>query len=276
MQNKMTRFLSYFLLPQIAASLVHAETAYKPIQIHPSGFYLGLGVGESTLFASDQYKNHLTFDGFNKANIGNTIHNENTATLFEGHIGYNYNIHPKTYLGVKGSIFYTPVEILNQSTALISTPPTTLPNSPLSISLQNINQISMEPVYNINGVLTYALLERLSSFVEAGVSFSNVRNLHSQKNLIEQPATATSIEIQTPYNTNGFDTGYNVGLGANYQLSTHWLLSGQITFHDLGQYSIAKSYTSSAIQGSTASTSTRAFQMLSVFASFSYLFSEKT
>ncbi len=272
MKNKKLHILSGLILSQaMMASYAGSEGNLMDV----SGFYLGLGVGESTLFSSDQYKNNLSFEGFNKANISNSIHNENTATLFEGHVGYNRNIRPRTYLGIKGSIFYTPVEILSQSTALASTPSTALSGNPLAISLENINQISMEPVYNINGVLTYALLEKLTPFIEAGVSFSNVRNLHAQRNIIEQPGISPSISIETPYNTSGFNTGYNVGLGANYQLTSHWLFSGQVTFHDLGQYNASKSYSIPSIPGTTASTSTRTFQMLSVFASFSYIFSEK-
>ena len=263
----------YFLL---LSSLIdaHAGSMGEIHTAHFNGLYAGLGVGESTLFAKDNYLNTINIDNFTKAELSNTLRNENTAVLFEGHLGYGKMLSPILYLGAKSSVYYTPIEILSQSTAEI--PSISIgPGANYLTSLKNVNQISMQPIYNIDGILGYEIYDNFLPFVEAGVNFSSVNNFHSQNNLIQQPNFSSPALFSGNYNTHGFNTGFNVGIGANYQTHKPWLISGELVYHNLGQYSISKTYPLANVPGFLSSSSTRTFQMVSVLVSFSYLFQDQ-
>lgn len=269
-------FLKHTVCFLLISSLIdaHAGSMGDMNSAHFDGFYAGLGVGDSTLFAKDSYSNTISINDFIKAELSNTLRNENNAVLFEGHLGYGKMVEPRFYLGAKGSVFYTPIQILSQSTAEI--PSVSIEPSPSYLtSLKNINQISMQPIYNIDGVLGYELYDHFLPFIEAGVNFSNVNNFHSQNNLVQQPGFSPPASFSANYNTSGFNTGYNVGLGVNYRMNKQWIVSGELVYHNLGQYSINKTYPLSNAAGFISSSSTRTFQMVSVLASFSYLFQDQ-
>lgn len=271
MNSNKTLGLSFFYILQVACfTQTHATT--QNLNAPQKSYYVGLGIGESTLFETDQYQNSLMFQQFNGTQFQQRFHQDNTATLFEGHVGYQRNIRAHTMLGIKGAILYTPVEMSSQSTAMLSNPAITPSTPSLSASLQNINQISMQPVYNIDGILTYTRFSKLQPFIEAGVSFSNVRNLHRQFNFIQSPLNLETIAINADYNTRGINTGYNVGLGTHYYVQSSWFFSAEVLFHDLGQYRVSKTYSIPALGGNTSSSSQRSFQLLSVLGSLSYAF----
>jgi opacity protein-like surface antigen len=94
---------------------------------------------------------------------------------------------------------------------------------------------SFKPIYNIDAVLGYEMFPGLMPFVEAGVSFANVKHDFVFEGAI------TSLNTNQVNNYTGlitldtYKTGYNVGIGANYLTHANWILSGELVYHDLGK-----------------------------------------
>ena len=122
-----------------------------------NGIYAGVGTGFLNFFYHDNHTISLT-----NPSIANTtiISASNTCILFEGHLGYGQFINPNTYLGAKGAVYYTPLAMLNQESSML------VSNNILTTN-NNINQITITPIYNIDVVLGYELYSHILSFVEA-------------------------------------------------------------------------------------------------------------
>lgn len=226
-----------------------------------SGFYAGLGTGFTTFFNDDIHTLSLS----NPVTVvnGHTKATE-SAVLFDGHLGYGQFIKRDTYLGAKTSVYYTPLEHL--STGGVDT----ASNNIATIG-KNINQTTLKPIYNVNAILGYEVYPHLLPFVEGGVSFANVKSNELQTNTRTNLNNSSIYKYALPLNSESYKTGYNVGLGANYQVSKNWFLSSELIYNYLGKHSASTTITLPADAGTQNSATNRSFQMISMLASVSYL-----
>lgn len=227
-----------------------------------SGYYGGLGTGFSTFFDSDKHSTVLT-----SAPTATTAKSKSTqsAILFDGHLGYGRFIQQNTYLGAKGSVYYTPLESLAHSTKMIA-------GGDTLTSINNINYTTIKPVYNIDAIFGYEVYPHLLPFVEAGVSFANVSAKDTQKNIRTNLTTSTSYGYSALLTPSGYKTGYNVGLGTNYQLSKNWFLSSELIYNYLGKHTATDTVNVPVSVGTQTDTTNRTYQLVSLLASVSYLF----
>ncbi len=188
-----------------------------------------------------------------------------SAKLFDGQFGYGQFFKQDTYVGAKTSVQYTSIESLTQAKLA-------LPNSNIIGSHLNNSPVILKPVYNINAILGYKILPNILPFVEGGVSFADIKTNPLQNNIGSN--LNGTISHNVTLNSQAYTTGYNLGLGANYQMSKNWFLSSELIYNYLGKQSAANTITlpSDANQtNSSTSTSNRSFQMISMLASVSYL-----
>ncbi len=225
------------------------------------GAYLGLGSGVMTLFTQE-----------NRENVrGNDIKNfTDTAVLFTGDIGYGRMFKEDLYLGVKGSIYYTALNHLNEGTVASSG------GSRLVVGDNEVTT-SLQPIYNIDAVLGYEVLPHLLPFVEAGVSFSTVNTRYRLKRTETLVSTPTStVQYESIFTIGGNQTSYNVGLGINYQPHKNLFFSTELMYNDLGQRRGTTTMTVPPVAGTGAriDSDTRAVtsQDVALFGSVSYLF----
>ncbi|CZG30192.1 Opacity protein and related surface antigens [Legionella pneumophila] len=189
------------------------------------GFYAGLGTGFTTIFSTDEYS--IVRPGFGVIRTG--IHKvTNSAVLFSGQAGYGVMFNQKTYLGGKGSIYYTPMENNNQISFASSRGP-----NELASGHDNFVR-SLKPIYNIDAVLGYEIFPNFLPFVEAGVSFANVKHRFVLEGAITNLVTGTVSNYTGGATSDNYNTGYNIGIGANYQVHKNWIFSGELVYHDLG------------------------------------------
>ena len=133
-------------------------------------------------------------------------------------------------------------------------------------------ECEIKPIYNIDAILGYEVFPHLLPFVEAGVSFANVNSNNIKHNAVSNLASGTIMNYSTALNFGSYKTGYNVGLGSNYQLSRNWFLSSEIIYNYLGKNSASRTVNLPDLSGSEAISTSRTFQLVSLLASVSYLF----
>ena len=214
-----------------------------------SGLYLGLGTGYASFFAADDQL------GVNRQDRSTTGFVE-----FDGHVGYGQFIKEKTYLGAKGSVYYTPLEFLHDRPFLQDQ------GSGIKTGYLE-TKATVKPIFNLDAVLGYEIYPHLLPFVEAGVSFANVNTKAVVgESFVTIPGAASSSVTRFDNNASGYKTGYNVGLGASYQAKQNWFLSTELVYNYLGQYS------NHYQNGADVDTRVRTYQVVSLFASVSYLF----
>ena len=128
-------------------------------------------------------------------------------------------------------------------------------------------QTTVKPIYNIDAVLGYEIAPNILPFIEGGVSFSSVyTNSFVTESHTMMPGATSSYVDRFQNNASGFKTGYNVGIGANYQPKKNWFLSSELVYHYLGKYS------NNYVNGPDIDTRNRKYQLVSLFAGVSYLF----
>lgn len=188
------------------------------------GLYVGLGTGFTSLFTDDKFITRRT-------NMSKGITDTNrftyTSILFNGNIGYGKMFRDVYYLGAKASIFYTPLEAQNDISY-------SSPAGSIVTFGGNTYSTQVRPFYNIDAVIGYEVLPHLIPFVEGGVTFANVNNHYLLKRTRSNLATASSVSYRYAVNLDDYSTGYNVGLGVNYQVRSHWLLSSELLYNFLG------------------------------------------
>ncbi|MBI2784898.1 MAG: outer membrane beta-barrel protein [Legionella longbeachae] len=194
------------------------------------GFYAGLGTGFTTVFSNDEYT--VNRPGFGVVRSG-TNKVSDSAILFSGQLGYGTSLNKNIYLGGKASVYYTPMESFHQNSYASPRGPNQLAAGQDSLSR------TFKPIYNIDAVLGYEMFPNLMPFVEAGVSFANVKHaiildgsiVILNANLVDHYTGA--------FNVDGYKTGYNVGIGANYLAYKNWIISGELVYHDLGKNNLS-------------------------------------
>lgn len=223
-----------------------------------NGFYAGLETGFGTFFTKDNHSQTFSTSGIQHSSI---LRDTNTAIAFEGNLGFGRMILANTYLGAKASIYYTPLETLTQSTR----------NTAHLISVNNSNRTTVKPIYNIDGVLGYEIVPHLLPFVEAGVSFANVNSIDTQHKMSQDLVSGTVTSFTNSLNTSGYKTGYNVGVGTNYQLNRNWYLSSELIYTYLGKNSATSTVAVPVSAGTETISSTRTHQLASLLVGVSYL-----
>ncbi|MBL7481186.1 outer membrane protein [Legionella bononiensis] len=190
------------------------------------GFYAGLGTGFTTVISHDDYT--ITRPGFGTIRQG-THKVTNSAVLFSGQVGYGLMFNQNTYLGGKASIYYTPMENSYQISYSSARGPNQLATG------QDSFLRSFKPIYNIDGVLGYEMFSHFMPFVEAGVSFANVKHQFVFEGAVTNLTTGVANNYVGLANLDSYKTGYNVGIGANYLATPNWILSGELVYHDFGK-----------------------------------------
>ena len=226
-----------------------------------NGLYAGLGTGFTSLFTTDSFNT-------TRSNVstlaGDTNRYTETAVLFTGNLGYGAMIDQKIYFGAKGSIYYTPLETLNETG--FTTPEGTV----LTVGNNSITSL-VKPFYNIDAVLGYEFLPHFLPFVEAGVTFANANRNYIFKRTRTDVVSGSNVSYKSTVNLDNYETGYNVGIGFNYQVKKHWIFSTELVFNDLGKNAGAATV---GIPG-TAITEMQSRKMstnaMALFASVSYL-----
>ncbi len=227
-----------------------------------AGFYAGLGTGYTTLIAKDSFSvaHALPTPAYNRS-----IQFTDSAVLFDGHIGYGNYFNQNMYLGAKASIYYTPLQ--HDVVA-----PFSATAGPLLLGGVDVDTFTIKPIYNIDAVLGYEIYPHLLPFLEAGISFANVdvnyNVLRTRTNLI----TGTSATYATALNDNQYLTGYNVGVGANYQLKKNWFFSSELVYNYLGKSSVNNLVDVPGSADVETRTKTKTNQAVSLLLSISYLF----
>lgn len=197
---------------------------------------------------------HLQWGGNAHAKLS-----DNT-NLFDGHVGYGKYFNQNMYVGAKTSVYHTALD--HALTAPFSA----------TTSATHQNAYATEPVYNIDAVFGYETYPHLLPFLEAGVSIANLE----RKGVMSTASNARLLAKNSLYanllNANQYTAGYNVGVGANYQLKKNWFLSSELIYNYLGKDAAgpAKVPTSSVMTATDSKLKSN--QAISLLASVSYLF----
>ena len=228
---------------------------------HPDGLYVGAGAGLATVFL----KNTVT-NNFNTFNVGTTnVSNDSKGgILFEGQVGYGKMYRENTYLGVKGSVYYTPINYRASNTSLVL-------GQNSGAFIDNDAQARFDPVFNIDGVLGFELFQHFLPFVQAGVSFAGLNATDVQRNVVLNLSTAGSVAYSTASRISSYKTGYNVGLGGTYQMTPSWLFSTELVYNYLGKFSAGRSVESGSNLGTFTMNTNKKLNQVSWFGTISYL-----
>lgn len=136
----------------------------------------------------------------------------------------------KTYLGIKGSVYYTPLNNLTETGF-------SGPAGSILIVGNNSIRTQLQPIYNIDGVLGYEVWEHFLPYFEAGISFADIHNNYTFKRTRTNLATSSIVKYQYGPNINNYKTGFNVGVGANYQPHPHWIFGSELVYNYIGKTS---------------------------------------
>lgn len=229
---------------------------------HFDGFYAGLGTGMLTLLTEDAYTSTRSTG---RVSSGQPSWSD-AAVLFDGHIGYGRMVAPTTYLGAKGSVYYTLLQQKYTPSYSVPLSASTLLNS------SHTDTYSLKPIYSIDAVLGYEVMPNLMPFVEAGVSFANVKANYLTRRTVSDLAANTVSAYSNNMTSDTYRTGGNVGMGASYLVKSNWFLSAELLYHYLGQTNTSQT----VVEPTTGTTVTFANQStnqsVSLLASISYLF----
>ncbi|MDF1678341.1 MAG: hypothetical protein P1U32_06565 [Legionellaceae bacterium] len=255
LRKYLTTLSMIFVATQTASAGTIGET------YNMNGLYAGLGVGEATIFINEQLSN--SFDAYNISTIG-VVNDTRTGVLFQGQVGYGKMVQSNTYLGLKGSVYYTPLNYYATGSEEMLV-------DGAMVTVNDKTQFNFEPIFNIDAVLGYELYPHVIPFVQAGVSFAGVNALHIQKNSGFNMSTGGQKLYPQNLKVNKYVTGYNVGIGSTYQANKHLLLSGELIYNYIGKYfSSNTTYPNQHLRAYT-STANSLFQQVSLFVNASYL-----
>jgi len=252
----------YFTAVAFASNL-YAGTMGPVDDLSFAGFYAGLGVGQTTIFSKDDFT--VTVPGVGVVRSG-ANRDTDSAVLFSGQLGYGAMFAQSTYLGVKGSVFYTPLKDTDNYSYSSSGVPALLINGVDSFTR------SVKPIYNVDLVLGYEIMPRVLPFVEGGVSFANVKHNFTALGTVSSLTPNIVSEYAGSNVLDTYKTGYNVGIGANYLPARNWVLSTELVYNHLGKRDIT--LTNVALPAGTSATHFRneSNQAVSLLFSASYLF----
>ncbi len=120
----------------------------------------------------------------------------------------------------------------------------------------------LEPYYHVDLVLGYEIVPSLLPFVQGGVTFADSK-VHADYSLVN--VTTGTVAAANTLNLNKYNTGFNVGIGANWLPAQNWMLGGELVYDYFG-----KNTRNTEIGNLTTLTSQN--QGLSVSMNASYLF----
>lgn len=230
-----------------------------------NGVSLGLGTGFISIFNNDNFRTQRS-NSTRVAGAAEVNRYTDTAVQFNANLGYGKMFKEKTYLGAKAAVYYSPFENAGETNYAVPLGSTVLIGT-------NTIRSSMKPMFNIDGVLGYALLPRMLSFVEAGVSFSNMRRDYEFTRVFaDLPDPSNTFRYSYLLSLDAYKTSYNVGVGLSYLLQQHLFLSFEVLYNDLSK----RTGGSSTFMGDTGiserQTRTVYTSAVSAFASASCLF----
>ena len=227
-----------------------------------NGVFLGLGTGVINIWTKDYYSTSRS-DASNRA--AGTNRYTDTAVLFTGNVGLGTMVKRSIYVGAKGSVYYTPLETVQETNF-------TIPTDPSITFADNSITTQIKPIYNVDAVLGYEISPHFLPFIEAGVSFANINRSYIFKRTQTNLETNNSAQYSSYINLDNYKTGYNVGIGFNYQVKQHWIFATELVYNDLGNNSSA----ATVVIPGTSITETQSRNMINysaaMFASVSYLF----
>ena len=267
-------YSSLFLALGFSTAIAGTMGAIEPVDDF-GGFYLGLGAGFINF--SDRYTNSIT-DSDSIFSPGNDQQKRDnlTALLFHGVVGYGKMFAEKTYLGIKGSIDYSPFVDTSFNNGLGGTEVRFDHHRAHLVALEEKGSgggVSMQPTYNIDLMLGYELFPHVLPFIEGGVSFSNYR-LNSYGNSTRTDFVDGSSRTYSYNNDlNSYQTGYNVGIGSYFLVQKNWFLFSELVYTDMGKQTLSKDYVVPDDHIHTENRSNSiASGALSLFGGVSYLF----
>ena len=214
-----------------------------------SGLYWGLGTGSASFFYKDAQPAVFRQD------------TDSTSFVeFEGHLGYGRYLESRTYLGLKGSVYYTPLE-LSHTRGYLNSETDALKSGYLQ------TQATIKPIYNIDAVLGYEIVPHVLPFIEGGVSFANINTQAIvSESLTQIPGAGTAAVTKYNNNASGYKTGYNLGIGSSYQPLENWFFSGELVYNYLGKY------TNNYQNGPDLDQRSRTYQLVSLLVTASHKF----
>lgn len=189
------------------------------------GVYLGLGTGLINLYTND---NFIARKSNSSVSVKETERASYTSILFNGNIGYGKMYSDSYYFGAKASVFYTPFNYVENDSYVV-------PNGATTTFGENTYTTQIRPFYNIDAVLGYEFIPHFIPFVEGGLTFANVTKKYELSRTVSNYVTNSSTDYSFTVNANNYSTGYNVGIGLNYQARRHWIFAGELLYIDLGQ-----------------------------------------
>lgn len=266
--NKSSHIASFFILFFSLNNLFAGTMGEVEPKSDFNGLYVGLGTGLMNIMSQTSFSNTYSqfngyFDDYSHAKYNNT------AILFSGQIGYGKMIRPKTYLGAKSSVYYTPFKF-NSGRRAGRNP--LVPTQNTLLFSHFTSETSIQPIYNIDLIFGYEAFSHLLPFIEGGVSFANVKQVfHSNRSFINE---STSQDYNHQLNLDGYKTGYNVGIGLNYLAHKNWFFFGELVYSDLGKNagSVTTAVPFSAGPITEIYARTEKNQAISLLAGISYLF----
>ncbi len=192
------------------------------------GLYLGLGTGFISIFNNDSFRTQRS-NSTKVAGIPEVNRYTNTAVQFNANLGYGKMFKEKTYLGAKAAVYYSPFENAGETNYAVPLGTTALIGT-------NTIRSSLKPIFNIDGVLGYELFPRMLSFVEAGVSFSNMRRDYEFARLYAPlPNPDGMFRYSYLLSLDAYKTSYNVGVGLSYLMQQHFFLSLEVLYNDMNK-----------------------------------------
>jgi outer membrane immunogenic protein len=189
------------------------------------GVYVGVGTGLLNLSTDD---NFIARKSNSSINVNETEKQAYTSILFTGNVGYGRMYTDTIYIGAKANIIYSPFSFVENDSY-------TVPNGSSTIFGYNTYTTQIRPFYNLDAVLGYEFIPNFIPFVEGGLTFANVNKKYVLKRTVNDYLNNTSSQYGFTVNANNYSTGYNVGLGLNYHAQSHWIVSGELLYIDLGE-----------------------------------------
>lgn len=189
------------------------------------GAYIGLGTGLINLYTDD---NFIARKSNSSVSVKETERSSYTSILFTGHVGYGKMYTDSFYFGAKANIFYTPFNYVENDSYVV-------PNGSTTTFGENTYTTQIRPFYNIDAILGYEFMPHFMPFIEGGLTFANVNKKYELNRTVNNYVTNSSSDYSFTVNANNYSTGYNVGIGLNYQPQKHWIFAGELLYIDLGQ-----------------------------------------
>ena len=254
----------------IALFVLSSSSAFSgtmgPIETNTNfgGLYLGLGTGVTDISGKATVQTNSSDILNGSGSYSGTGGSD--SILYTGVVGYGKMFNEKTYFGAKASIYYTAKRYSSSFNGVHENETNTLTTD----SGQSVSDF--QPSYNVDLMLGYEIIPHILPFVEGGVSFSNPRNIRQDRFLRVSPTNGAIVNNVANENE-GYQTGFNVGIGSYFLVSSNWFFNTELVYTDMGKtssfYQATTPGTPPVTDSNSISISTNS---VSLFAGVSYLF----